>query len=133
MLRLLGKLRESGFDQMIIARMMSKDWGFAGTLRDQAKRFLDLAKQTPSGSEQEGCVRASIVFSVISFEAFFFREIIRGYIQQHASVLDPNKIGKIERGLSGNGGFTGISGALENWPRLLTGAEPLPLSLLTTF
>lgn len=106
---------------MIAFRMMWKDWGFASTLYSQATRFLDLAEQISVGSEQEGYVRASIVFSVMSFEAFFFREIIVGYIHQHRATLDPAKVEKVEGGLSGRGGFIGIKKALAEWPSLLTG------------
>jgi hypothetical protein len=101
---------------------MWKDWGLATTLRGQAKRFLELAKQTPVGSEQEGYVRASIVFSVISFEAFFFREIIWGFIEQNSATLDPKNAQKVDNGLNGRNGqrFTGIKEAVKTWPRLLT-------------
>jgi hypothetical protein len=103
---------------MIILRMMWKDWGFAASLRSQAKHFLDLAKQTAAGGEREGHVRASIVFSVMSFEAFFFREVIRGFIRQKRATVDPAKVKKVEEGLDGPR-FTGIREALEKWPRLL--------------
>jgi len=103
---------------------MWKDWGFAATLRSQAKHFLDLAKQTVIGGEQEGYIRASIVFSVMSFEAFFFREIIQGYIEQHRAAIAPKNLKKVEDGLNGkNGGFTGIQKAVKTWPELLTGAN----------
>jgi hypothetical protein len=103
---------------------MWKDWGLAPTLRSQAKRFLDLAEQTTVGAEQEGYIRASIVFSSMSFEAFFFREIIRGYIEQHRAAIVPENLKIVEDGLNGkNGGFTGIQKALKTWPELLTGAS----------
>jgi hypothetical protein len=54
---------------MIIWRAMWKDWGFAPSLFAQAKQLLDLAKHS-DGSAQEGCIRASVVFSLMSFEAF---------------------------------------------------------------
>lgn len=104
---------------------MWKDWGLAGTLYSQAERFLDLAKQTAVGSsEQEGYIRASLVFCVMSFEAFFFREIIMGYIQNHRADLDAANVKKVEEGLYGTakGGFTGVTDAVKKWPGLLTGA-----------
>ena len=112
---------------------MWKDWGFAATLCDQAKHFLDMARQTATGSEQEGYIRASIVFAVMSFEAFFFREVITGYIQRHRTKLDATKVKKVEDGLSGKEGlsekalrrgirrFTGIQTAVKTWPQSLTG------------
>jgi hypothetical protein len=65
---------------MIVFRGLWRDWGFAGSIFGQAKHFLELARQAPPGTMQEGYVRASIVFFLISFEAYFF-EVIRGYIQ----------------------------------------------------
>jgi hypothetical protein len=60
----------------------------------------------------------------MSFEAFFFREIIRAYIQQHRAAIAPGNLKKVEDGLDGkNGHFTGIQPALKTWPALLTGAE----------
>jgi hypothetical protein len=109
---------------VIAFRMMWKDWGLAGALYSQAERFLDLAKQTAAGSEQEGYIRASIVFAVISFEALFFREVIRGYIQEHRETLDPANLTRVEAGLYGKGrGFAGILEAVSDWPRLLTGND----------
>lgn len=114
---------------MIVSRMMWKDWGFAATLCDQAKHFLDLAKRTATAdSEREGFVRASIVFSVMSFEAFFFNEIIRGYVQRHAATLDAAKVRTIEKGLTGGPPFKGIAAALNDWPCLLTGNALAPSS-----
>jgi hypothetical protein len=100
--------------------MMWKDWGLAGTLYSQAEHFLDLAKQTAVGSEQEGYIRASIVFAVMSFEALFFREIIRGYIQKHTGTIDTANLAKVEAGLYGKG-FAGILEAVSDWPLWLTG------------
>jgi hypothetical protein len=106
----------------MIALMMWKNWGLAAMLHGQAKHFLHLAKQTPAGSEQEGFVRASIVFSVMSFEAFFFREVIMGYIQRDGATLDPTKIKKVKDRLEGKDGrFTGIKNAVNTWPEWLTG------------
>lgn len=108
---------------MLVFRTMWRDWGLATTLSSQAKHLLELAKQTPVGNVQEGYVRASIVFSVMSFEAFFYREIIGGFIEQNRAALDPKAVQKVENGLNGKKGvgFTGIERAVETWPRLLTG------------
>jgi hypothetical protein len=106
---------------MLVFRSLWKDWGLAAALRSQASHFLELAQQAPAG-EQESFVRASLLFSVMSFEAFFFRECIMGYIQQHHGVLDPKKVKKVRDGLSGKDGkFTGITSALNTWPPSLTG------------
>jgi hypothetical protein len=106
---------------MLVLRTMWKDWGLTTTLRGQATHFLELAKQTRVGSEQEGYVRASILFSVMSFEAFFFREIIWGFIEQNSATLDPKNAQKVDNGLNGrNGRFTGIKEAVKTWPCLLT-------------
>jgi hypothetical protein len=103
---------------------MWKDWGFAATLRSQARHFQHLAQRTAVGGEQEGCIRASIVFSVMSFEALFFREIIRGYIDRHRAEIAPKNLEKVEDGLNGKKGrFTGIWKAVTTWPELLTGAN----------
>jgi len=54
---------------MLIWRAVWKDWGFAPTLFAQARQFLELAKHSDS-SAQEAYIRASIVFSVMCFEAY---------------------------------------------------------------
>lgn len=102
---------------------MWKDWGLAATLRRQANGFLQLAKQTRNANEQEAYVRASMVFSVMSFEAFFFREVVKSYIQKNAATLDAANVAKVEGGLNGPH-FTGIKKAMKKWPILL-GLKPL--------
>lgn len=114
------------FMSVAIWRMMWKDWGFAATLFGQAKHFLSLAKQDGRAREQEGYVRAAIVFSLIAFEASFFREIITGYIQQNRATIDPVRLKTVEDRLTGPR-YTGIQEAVEKWPKWLTG-KPLPRS-----
>ncbi len=100
---------------------MWKDWGFAPSLFAQAKEFLDLAKR--SGTP-EGYIRASIVFSLMSFEAYW-GNVIRGYIQQKGNgIHNPAKLPEIQKAL--NNRFS-IKTALETWPQLLVG-EPLDTS-----
>ena len=98
-------------------RMLWKDWGFAESLFTQAKHFLASARQSASGSAQEGLIRASIVFSLMSFEAYFF-EVVNGYIQQKGATLDPTGRMKVQDGLVKH---TGIHEALRDWPKFLTG------------
>jgi hypothetical protein len=97
---------------------MWKDWGFAATLFEQAKHFLSLAKQSGRSHEQEAYIRATIVFSLMSFEAFFFREIIAGYLEQNRATIDPDALRTVEVGLEKR---TKIRDAVKDWPRLLTG------------
>lgn len=85
----------------------------------QAKHFLDLARQTKSGPTQEGYVRASIVFFLICFEAYFF-EVVMGYIQEKGASIDPGELKKVEDGFRQN---TGIHGAVRDWPKCLTGTS----------
>jgi hypothetical protein len=97
---------------MIVFRGLWRDWGFAGSIFGQAKHFLELARQAPPGTMQEGYVRASIVFFLISFEAYFF-EVIRGYIQAKRTTIDPAGLKKVEDELQLN---TGIHEAVRYWP-----------------
>jgi hypothetical protein len=59
----------------------------------------------------------------MSFEAFFYREIIEGFIEQNRAALDPKAVQRVDNGLNGKNRerFTGIRQAVETWPRLLTG------------
>ena len=105
---------------MIAWRTLWKDWGFAPTLFSQAKHFAGLAADGAPGNSQEGFIRASIVFFLMSFEASFF-ELIRGFIQESRARLGtgcPGAVVKVEEALKGN---TGILEAVQEWPRLLTG------------
>ena len=98
-------------------RMLWKDWGFAASLFTRAKHFLASARQSAPGSDQEGLIRASIVFSLMSFEAYFF-QVVKGYIQQNGAKPDPTGLRKVEDGLVKH---TGIHEAVRDWPRFLTG------------
>lgn len=100
---------------MIAWRMLWKDWEFAPELFKQAERFLDLARNECIGSSQEGFIRASIVFYLMSFEAFFFA-LVKGYIQQRRTTLSPSAVLKVERKKNPR-----ISEVIEAWPELLTG------------
>ena len=64
---------------MLAWRLVWKDWGFAPTLFGQAKHFLELAEGDAIPSAAEAYIRASIVFALVSFEAYFF-ELVRAYI-----------------------------------------------------
>src|SRR5882724_5199171 len=98
---------------MIIWRAIWKDWGFAPSLFAQAKQFLDLAKHS-DGSVQEGHIRASIVFSLMSFEAYW-GDVIRGYIQEKGAAVDQAKLAKIKKDMP----RIDLKKALESWPQAL--------------
>lgn len=100
--------------------MMWKDWGFAPSLFGQAERFLELARHETDHQAREGHIRASIVFSHMAFEAYF-RDAVRGYIQQRGPTIDVLKLKQVEEGLRNR---TGIKKAVSEWPSLLTG-QPL--------
>ena len=100
---------------------MWKDWGFAPSLFPQAKQFLDLAKHS-DGSTQEGCIRASIVFSQMSFEAYW-RDVITGYIQANAATVDQARVAKVKKEMA----RADLKKALERWPEFLVGT-PLDTS-----
>ena len=102
---------------MLAHRMLWKDWGFAPTLFGQARHFLELAKGDAVPSAGEAYVRASIVFALVSFEAYFF-ELLRAYIQQNKGAINPAALIKVEHGLQRK---TGITAAIQKWPKLLTG------------
>jgi hypothetical protein len=80
---------------VIFWRAMWKDWGFAPSLFAQAKQFLDLAKHA-DGSAQEGYVRASIVFALMSFEAYWC-DVITGYIQANGATVDQSILTKVKK------------------------------------
>jgi len=104
---------------MIAWRMAWKDWGFAPALFDQAQQFLRFAENPLQGGSQEGFIRASIVFFLMSFEAFFY-ELIKGFIQQNRERLAaerPKDLAKVEKQIKGT---TGICDAVKDWPKLLT-------------
>jgi len=101
-------------------RMLWRDWGFAPTLFSQAEHFLELAERSENESPQEGFIRASIVFFLISFEAYFF-EFIRGFVQENRADLDaqrPGAVATVEDGLKKN---VGVRESVRKWPKLLTG------------
>lgn len=98
---------------VIIWRAEWKDWGFAPALFAQAKQFLDLAKHSDDPS-QEGYIRASIVFSLMSFEAYW-RNVIRGYLQTKGATVD-------QSGWRRKLARTELKKALESWPEQLVGA-----------
>ncbi len=100
---------------MLIWRGMWKDWGFAPSLFAQAKQFLDLAKHS-DGSAQGGDIRASIVFSLMSFESYW-RDVVRGYIQAKGAAVDQSGLAKIRKGMA----RTDLKNALEHWPEILVG------------
>jgi hypothetical protein len=100
--------------------MLWKDWGFSEALFSQAKYFLASASDSAPGTPQEGLVRASILFSLMSFEASFFA-IVKGYIQRNRAALNPEAVAWVAEALKKN---TGISDAVQEWPKLLRG-EPL--------
>jgi len=94
---------------MLIWRAVWKDWGFAPTLFAQAQ-FLELAKHSDS-SAQEAYIRASIVFSVMCFEAYW-HDVITGYIQKNGA---GSELDKVKKGMR-NAGF---KKSLERWPKML--------------
>ena len=104
-----------------ILRMMWKDWGFAPSLFGQATHFLQLARREKEHQALEGHIRASVVFSQMAFEAYF-RDAIRGFIQENRSKIDPSSLAKVERQLASR--HVGIREAVSEWPSLLTG-KPL--------
>jgi hypothetical protein len=97
---------------------MWKDWGFAPSLFAQAKQFLDLAKHS-DGSAQEGYIRASIVFSLMSFEAYW-RDVIRGYIQEKGATVDQSRLATVKKEMKED---IGLKKALESWPQALVGTS----------
>jgi hypothetical protein len=106
---------------VIFWRAMWKDWGFAPSLFAQAKQFLDLATHA-DGSAQEGYVRASIVFALMSFEAYW-RDVITGYIQANGATVDQSRLTKVKKEMA----RTDLKKALERWPQTLVGT-PLDTS-----
>jgi hypothetical protein len=106
---------------VIIWRAMWKDWGFAPSLFAQAKQFLDLAKHS-DGSTQDGYIRASIVFSLMSFEAYW-RDVITCYIQGNGATVDQSRLAKVKKEMA----RTDLKKALERWPQALVGT-PLDTS-----
>jgi hypothetical protein len=102
---------------MILFRTLWKDWGFAASIFAQAKHFLELAKASADPGIREGYARASIVFFIFAFEAYFF-EVVRGYIQVKRAIIDPAALKKVEDGFQHN---TGIREAVRDWPKVLTG------------
>jgi hypothetical protein len=97
---------------MLMWRAGWKDWGFAPALFAQAKQFLKLAKHSAE-SLQEGYIRASIVFFLMSFEAYW-RDIIRGCLQAKGVTVDHSSWRrKLAR--------TDLKTALESWPQELVG------------
>jgi len=100
---------------MIIWRAIWKDWGFAPSLFAQAKQFLDLAKHS-DGAAQEGYIRASIVFSLMSFEAYW-REVITGYMQAKGVTVDQSRLAKVKKEMA----RMDLKKALESWPQALVG------------
>lgn len=102
---------------VILLRMMWKDWGFAESLFSQAKAFLQLASDPSQDHTREAYIRAAIVFFQMAFEAYF-RDATRGYIQQHRAAVPPAALQKVEAGMQKN---TGISDAVRDWPKWLTG------------
>jgi hypothetical protein len=110
--------------------MMWKDWGFASTIFQQAKRFIELAR---TGTDQESHIRASIVFSMLAFEAYF-NEAVRVYIENNRASIAPAELQKVENGMRSR---IGIAEALKKWPAYLTG-NPLdtksePITTFTMF
>jgi hypothetical protein len=103
----------------IINRAMWKDWGFAPSLFAQAKQFLDLAKIS---AEQEAHIRATIVFSIMAFEAYW-HDLIRGFIQEKGARIPQQNVQEVEDQLL----RSGINNALRQWPKLLVG-KPLDMS-----
>ena len=102
---------------MLMFRMMWKDWGFADSLFSQAQAFLDLANAAPRDKASEAYIRATIIFSQMAFEAYF-RSVVRGYIQQHRPTIPSASLEKVELAIERN---TGISVAVRDWPKWLTG------------
>jgi hypothetical protein len=109
---------------VIIWRAMWKDWGFAPSLFAQAKQFLDLAKHS-DGSAQEAYIRASIVFSLMSFEAYW-RDLIKGYIQANGATADQSRLARLAK-VKKEMPHTPLKKALERWPQALVGT-PLDTS-----
>jgi hypothetical protein len=107
---------------IVWSRAMWKDWGFAPSLFVQAKQFSDLAKHS-DGSAQEGFIRASIVFSLMSFEAYW-RDVITGYIQANAATVDQSRLAQVKKEMAHR---TDLKKALESWPQALVGT-PLDTS-----
>lgn len=106
---------------VLILRAMWKDWGFAPSLFAQAKQFLELAKHS-DGHAREGYIRASIVFSLMCFEAYW-RDVINGYIQEKGNTVERSSLEKIRRDMA----RIDLKKALERWPQELVGT-PLDIS-----
>ena len=106
-----------------------ENWGFAASLYGQAKYFLTSAKRS-AVNEQEGLIRASIVFFLMSLEAYFFAEIIKEYLQKNDATLDPVKVKKIQDGLLKH---TGFRKAIQTWPTVLTGRPLIQTSAYSNF
>jgi len=70
--------------------------GICPALFAQAKRFSQLAGMA-AGSDQEGFIRAAIVFSLMAVEAHF-SEVVKGYIQGNQSTLDPQSCSRCRAG-----------------------------------
>ncbi len=104
---------------MLTWRAAWRDWGFAENLYRQASRFTNLAGSAGEEDEKLAYVRASIVFSLISFEAHF-NEVVRRYLQANREKIVPDNLGRVEKGLASR---TPIDRALREWPALLTGSS----------
>ncbi len=103
----------------MIMRAMWRDWGFAPALLSQAKLFIDMVKK---GESQEACIRASILFSMMSFEAYF-RDVVREYIETNRATISAATVQEVEEQLAAR---TGIERALNHWPAMLTGQPSIP-------
>src|SRR5260370_35511443 len=97
---------------MLIWRMLWKDWGFAESLFAQAKYFLELAKA--GGAADEGFIRASMLLSQMSFEAYYRSDVIPAYIQNNRKRLSRAALGNVKA-------RTSITHAIQRRHKNLTG------------
>jgi hypothetical protein len=95
--------------------------GFRALSLCPSEAVLDLAKHA-DGSAQEGYVRASIVFALMSFEAYW-RDVITGYIQENGATVDQSRLTKVKKEMA----RADLKKALERWPQTLVGT-PLDTS-----
>ena len=65
-------------------RSLWKDWGFPQQMFQQAREFIKLADVAANDDEKRARIRASIIFSMLAFEAHF-NSNVRGYISYEQS------------------------------------------------
>src|SRR5688572_16284594 len=96
-------------------RALWKDWGFANALFRQGEHFLRTASQSSDARVREGYIRASILFFLMAFEAYF-HAAIRGYVQQNRASIPPAKLQQLEKKMGEKSGR--LAEAVRTWPAL---------------